>query len=521
MTPEKTAAEAFRSRAAFALEFLESRTLLSAASSITIVPNIEMAPQASISGFQGYSPQQIKSAYGFSNISFGNITGDGSGQTIAIVDAYNDPNILADLHVFDQKFSISDPPSFKQVSQTGGSTSSITTDAGWAGEISLDVESAHAIAPKANILLVEAKSANLGDLLSAVDYARNAAGVSVVSMSWGAGEFSSQTACDQYFTTPAGHQGVTFVASSGDQGSWWGPEWPATSPNVLSVGGTSLNIGSTGAIRTETGWSASTGGFSEYEIEPSYQQSVQNTGVRTSPDVSYDANPYTGFAVYDSVPYQGYSGWMIAGGTSAGAPQWGALIAIANQGRSINGQASLDGAKQTIPALYQLANSATTYAADYNDITMGSSSWFVGALTGYDLMTGLGSPHADKIVQGLIGSSSTSSKTTITTTTHKTHTRARQSVVETPLPEPISTAPKSALPVVMQPALTTSLPLDNSVAQVTLHGVNPFGKFSIAGTAPIATASPTSTGASLSGVFSEMHLTGWYGGAAPRSSALS
>src|SRR5207237_1022841 len=154
--------------------------------------------------------------------------GDGSGQTIAIVDAYNDPNIWADLQVFDKAMGIADPLSFKQLSQTGGSTSGIATDAGRAGEIALDVEWAHAIAPKAKIVLVEAKTANFNDLMAAVNYARNAAGVSVVSLSWGGSEFYGQTQYDSLFTTPAGHQGVTFVASAGDSGSWWGPQWPAS-----------------------------------------------------------------------------------------------------------------------------------------------------------------------------------------------------------------------------------------------------------------------------------------------------
>ena len=141
------------------------------------------------------------------------------------------------------------------VNQTGGSKLP-STDSGWAGEISLDVEWAHAIAPGANILLVEASSADTTDLMAAVDYARHAAGVSVVSMSWGGSEFfswgggesQSQTTYDPYFTTPAGHQGVTFIASAGDSGSQSGVQWPASSTNVLSVGGTSLYTSERGSI---------------------------------------------------------------------------------------------------------------------------------------------------------------------------------------------------------------------------------------------------------------------------------
>src|SRR5207302_1140307 len=123
-------------------------------------------------------------------------------------------------------------------------------------------------APKASILLVEAASATLGSLLTAVDTARKTVGVTAVSMSWGGGEFWSESYYDGYFTTPAGHNGVTFVASSGDSGSWYGPEWPASSPNVLSVGGTTLGLkDSSGTYGGETGWSGSGGGVSSYESQ--------------------------------------------------------------------------------------------------------------------------------------------------------------------------------------------------------------------------------------------------------------
>src|SRR5258706_10406882 len=141
------------------IEPLESRCLLSASTAAAVAhPNLTLAPLASGSSFQGYSPSQIKHAYGFDQIS-----GNGAGQTIAIVDAFNDPNILADLKVFDQKFGLADPASFTQVSQTGGSTSKIKVDSGWSSEIALDVEWAHAIAPGASILLGEAKSDSITD----------------------------------------------------------------------------------------------------------------------------------------------------------------------------------------------------------------------------------------------------------------------------------------------------------------------------------------------------------------------
>src|SRR5205823_5599138 len=201
---------------------------------------------------------QIRHAYGFDSFHYvsggQSIAADGRGQTIAIVDAYDDPRIFNDLATFDRTFNLPAPPSFVKAYYT------TQTNNGWAGEEALDVEWAHAMAPAANLLLVEAKSSSLSDLLTAVDWARHQSGVSVVSMSWGGGEFSSETSYDGYFTTPSGHKGVTFVASSGDNGAV--SSWPAVSPNVLSVGGTSLRTDSVGNYISETGWSGSGGGIS-------------------------------------------------------------------------------------------------------------------------------------------------------------------------------------------------------------------------------------------------------------------
>ena len=421
------------------IEPLESRQLLSAAMPTLHSDAIRLAAAAgstTTTQVDGYSPAQIRRAYGFDQAaSFADGTAaDGTGQTIAIVDAFNDPKIAADLGVFDQQFGLGAPPSLKVVNQTGGGTLP-TTDGGWAGEISLDVEWAHAIAPSANILLVEANSSSLTDLMTAVDYARNAAGVSVVSMSWGGSEFFSfngteftgQTQFDPYFTTPVGHQGVTFVAAAGDSGSFSGVQWPASSPNVLSVGGTSLYVADqSGTYYTESSWDGTSGGFSQVEAEPGYQSNVQNTGMRTTPDVAYDGDPNTGFAVYDSVAFQNVSGWQVVGGTSAGAPQWAALVAIADQGRVLSNFGTLDGSSQTLPALYGLYVSpdgvGQTYAGytqEFNDVIdsgggRGGFRWRWGgfgfsnpATVGYDTSTGLGSPKAAALIQVL-------SQTTVT-----------------------------------------------------------------------------------------------------------
>ncbi len=239
----------------------------------------------------------------------------GAGETIAIVDAYNDPNIVSDLATFDKQFGIAAPPSFKIVNETGG-TSLPANNRGWSSEIALDVEWAHAIAPGANILLVEASSASTTDLDKAEDFARNAAGVVVVSNSWGSSEYSSESSEDVHFTTPTGHAGVTFTVAAGDEGT--GAEYPSSSPDVLSVGGSTLRLTSSGAYSSESVWSDGGGGKSLYEGLPSFQSGF-TTGNRGTPDVSYDANPSTGIAVYDSY---GSGGWAQFGGTSAGAPQW-------------------------------------------------------------------------------------------------------------------------------------------------------------------------------------------------------
>jgi len=401
-----------RPRLTPSLERLETRELLTTAAPVSIAgqaaetatPASDVAPLFGPPS-SGYSPSQISQAYGFNQISFANgtVKGNGSGQTIAIVDAYNDPNITNDLYEFDQHFGLANP-NFTVVNQTGGMVLPEVDPTGdWEVEESLDVEWAHAMAPGANIVLVEANSDNISDLLASVQTAASLPGVSVVSMSWGDSEFYSETSYDSYFTTPAGHNGVTFVAASGDSGA--PPIYPAVSPNVLAVGGTTLSLDAEGDYLGETAWSGSGGGISAYEAQPAYQKGVvsQSTTQRTSPDVAYDADPETGFAVYDSYGVSGETGpWYTIGGTSAGAPQWAALIAIADQGRALMGEGSLDGASQTLPMIYQMP------ASNFHDITSGSStgSPAYSAGPGYDLATGRGSPNANLVVNYLVNGTS-------------------------------------------------------------------------------------------------------------------
>jgi hypothetical protein len=396
-----------------ALECLEDRCLLTVAYPAALLFQPGGLPLSSTGLPAGFSPAQIRQAYGFNQIAFNNgtVKGDGTGQTIAIVDAYDQPNLASNLATFDSVFGIAAPPSFTKVNETGGAALPAAS-ASWGLEESLDVEWAHAIAPGAKIVLVEASSSGFSDLLSAVNYARNLAGVSVVSMSWGAGEFAGENSYDSYFTTPAGHTGVTFVASSGDSGSAGAPEWPSISSNVLAVGGTQLTLNSNGNYQSESGWSGSGGGISLYESQPSFQKGTvtQSTTKRTVPDVSYDASGGSPFAVYDT---SSYSGWLEVYGTSAGAPQWAGLIAIADQGRALTGQSSLNGPTQTLPAIYKLP------AADFHDVTGGSNGGY-SASTGYDLVTGRGTPVANLVVSGLVNGTNSPAPTppTVVTAAH-------------------------------------------------------------------------------------------------------
>ena len=321
-------------------------------------------PQATTSP-TGLSPATIKTAYNFPTSSTA-----GAGTTIAIVDAYNDPNAESDLNVFSSQFGLPACTTangcFQKVNQTGG-TKYPRTNSGWALEISLDIEWAHAIAPGAKILLVEASSNSFSNLLAAEDYAK--AHANYVSNSWGGLEFSGETSYDSHFV----RSGVSFFVSAGDAGL--PAEYPSASPNVISVGGTKLNFNPDGSLAGETGWSSGGGGCSAYETANSAQSSfsqygqVSCAGKRATPDVSLDADPASGVSVYDSVNYQGQSGWFVVGGTSASSPMWAARSAVAGT----------------------VVNSAYVYGSNitYRDITVGNNG--APCLVGYDLCTGRGS----------------------------------------------------------------------------------------------------------------------------------
>ncbi|HZU35658.1 MAG TPA: hypothetical protein VFA18_07115, partial [Gemmataceae bacterium] len=377
------------------------------------------ATLSSPNGTVAYGPAQVRSAYGISSLPL-----DGTGQTIALVEAYDNPAIFQALDSFDNQFGLTASGSslYEQygpasafvsvLNQDGQTTNLPATDpagvggSNWEAEAALDVEWVHALAPGAQIIVVEANSQALPDLMSAVATAAAQPGVSVVSMSWGFPEgldvlAADEAAYDSTFVKP----GVTFVASTGDYGVA-DPEYPSFSPNVLAVGGTSLTLNADNSYQGETGWGyvsdaygefiGSGGGISQYEAEPAYQQGVQSTSYRTTPDVAMLADPATGAWISDPYNLPSDNSFEVAGGTSLSAPTWAALIALVNQGRSGAGTGPLN---STTPndvqtALYALPQS------DYNSITSGSNGYTAGA--GYNLVTGLGTPLANVLVPDLI-----------------------------------------------------------------------------------------------------------------------
>ncbi len=352
------------------------------------------AKLASSSGPTGLPPSAIQKVYNLSGLSPS--SGAGSGQIIAIVDAYRDPNALSDLNTFNAEYGYPKLSTCTSLSQAGpcfeqaDPEGTPKVNSGWVLEESLDIEWAHAEAPGAKIVLVQAASNSNPNLFNAVSYA-NSIGANEVSMSWGGSESSSETSYDANMT----NAGTLYTASAGDSGH--GAEYPAASPNVIAVGGTTLN-GCSGTscagFTSETAWSSSGGGISSYESIPSYQSgytgpvygalsiSALTGGERGIPDVSFDANPNTGVSVYDSTRYEGQAGWFTLGGTSVGAPDWAGILAA--------GRAAGATALQGDAAIY--SGGYSTNLRDITSGTNGSCGTDCTAGVGYDLVTGLGSP---------------------------------------------------------------------------------------------------------------------------------
>jgi subtilase family serine protease len=311
----------------------------------------------------GLNPDLVKAAYSFSTL-----PDAGSGTTIAVVVPYDNPTAESDLAVFSAQFALAPCTTangcFKKVNQTGGGDYPAANTA-WAIEGALDVEWAHAIAPGARILLVEATTNEWNDLLPAIYYAR--AQAQYISISWGSPEFAEQKDFDAYFVAP----GVSFFASAGDSGA--APEYPSTSPNVLSVGGTTLRGIGTQAL-SETGWSRSGGGCSLYELAHPAQARFDEykggrcAGKRSTPDLAFVADPATGVAIYTSQGLGG-GGWRVVGGTSASTP-----IAAARAATTA-----------------RVIDATRVYGSEmaFRDITSGSNG--TPARLGLDTVTGRGS----------------------------------------------------------------------------------------------------------------------------------
>ena len=313
----------------------------------------------------GITPTEIKKFY--------NLPATGGVGTIAIIGAYNDASIEKDLADFNTAFGLPTCTIKNGCLTKHLMSTKMSDNSAWDLETALDVEWAHAIAPKAKILLVEATTASGKNLLAAVDYAGKRKDVTAISMSWGGAEFPEETTLDSHFVSVSKAQ---FFASSGDSGM--GASWPAASPKVVAVGGTSIALTSQRNLLKEIAWSGSGGGISVYEKEPGFQ-SVYNilkaNGMRAIPDVAYNADPASGFPIIHS------GVWRTAGGTSAGAPQW---AAIATLGKGANNWS------------FYTDKSSTKNGQYFRDVTSGSNGtcgFYCNAQARYDYVTGLGTPQ--------------------------------------------------------------------------------------------------------------------------------
>jgi subtilase family serine protease len=306
---------------------------------------------------------------------------EGSG-TIAIVDAYDYPTAENDLNVFSSQFSLPACTTangcFRRIYASGTKPKQ---NCGWGQEAALDIEWAHAMAPKAKIVLVEAASSRFTDLFRAVDVASQTVsanrGLGEVSMSWGGSEFSTESQSDSHFLAA----GVVYFAASGDTGG--ATIYPSASPNVVAAGGTTVERDTNGDFTAEIGWNGSGGGPSKYESRPSYQSGIATIvgSQRGVPDFSFDADPASGVSVYDSTMCQGLVGWEVFGGTSVASPSLAGIVNLASHFYSSS--------NAELSTMYS-ALGTSNYSADFNDITQGIAGSF-SAMTDWDFVTGLGS----------------------------------------------------------------------------------------------------------------------------------
>jgi len=339
--------------------FALQRTDIRAVAANAIVPNALPS---------GYGPTDLDNAYKLSS-------SGGAGETVAIVDAFNDPTAAADLATYRSQFGLpactTASGCLRIVNQNGATSPLPANDSGWAGEESLDLDMVSAICPNCNIILVEASSASDANLYAAEDRAVTM-GAKFVSNSWGGGEYSGQTTDDSHFN----HPGVAITVSSGDNGN--GAEYPATSQYVTAVGGTHLTTSTNSRGWTESAWNGAGSGCSAFDAKPSWQTVTTNCSKRAEADVSAVADPATGVAVYQTF---GASGWVVYGGTSVAAPVIAGVYALAG-----------NPAAGTYAASYPYAHQGNLF-----DVTSGSNGTcgapICTAGTGWDGPTGLGTPN--------------------------------------------------------------------------------------------------------------------------------
>jgi subtilase family serine protease len=322
------------------------------------------------SGPTGLAPVDLQSAYKLTSASAG-----GSSQTVAIVDAYDDPNAAADLATYRAQWGLTPLATgqFTKVNQTGTTSPLPAVNAGWAQEISLDLDAVTAVCPNCKILLVETNSSYMTDLGAGVDAAARL-GAAAISNSYGGSEYTSETADESHFN----HTGVAITVSSGDSG--YGVQFPAASRYVTAVGGTSLTRSSSTRGWAESAWSGAGSGCSGVIPKPTWQTDA-GCARRTVADVAAVADPNTGLAIYDSLPYQGASGWMQFGGTSLSSPIVAVVYALA-------GTTGL-----------QYGSYPYSHRTSLFDVTSGvnghcrRTAYLCTAGPGYDGPTGLGTPN--------------------------------------------------------------------------------------------------------------------------------
>ena len=329
------------------------------------------------------SPNGIKKKYGLNG-------SNGGTGTIAIVDVGHYATASSDLHVFSQFYGLKDCTTGNGCLTVHecGVADGCTTDTmpssdnyQWTLETALDLQWAHAIAPNSKILLIEVPDNSATNLFSGTKYSNTQTGVVATSMSWGLTEFSDESTIDSLVFTSSTNK---YFAATGDNGHTPDISYPAASPKVIAVGGTTLGLKFDGSLKIESAWSGSGGGISKYESEPSYQTTygITNTGnMRSIPDVSLNSDPNTGYPIYAT--QNNVASWMSAGGTSIASPIWAAIEA-----NSVNGF--------SIGKLYADAKSVPAVFRDITTGNNGTCGALCNAVTGYDFTTGLGVPATYK-----------------------------------------------------------------------------------------------------------------------------